>query len=401
MEKPSISKLFLAVLLGHSLLYSCGDKDSDSPEPATVESSKDRMVDDGVALSNSLEKLKDEPAVTALIHLSSLGDEEDGFAIAEFIDQSITQKVANGDIVSTSRVLEEDVVDLDQEWNDNKGTYEYNSNTDDFDFTEGGNSIVIKFPSKEGISNNSSITLSNYTSKTTSNADVSNELEVLPKSINVSLSVDNIDVMSVTGSMSYDSEDLPNDVDASVTIGDFSLNADYSNDGSNVKYELSFKEGENIILLNSASISGNISYSEFSDFDEEKGELSDFNLNSLTYTTQLINTKIELALDNGNKLLSEIEGLIEPSEDEIEKVLNDNISVTAVFADTNQKIADVSLDIVTETYTETYGGYVYEYEERNIELIMTFDDGSKVALEDFFDQQFNQVITDLENLLEE
>ena len=239
---------FLGVLVG-SLLFitNCGnDKDGGADDlPLTSEQNKELLQSVGVNLTNELAALRETDGVQSLISFGLKLDLEDDDEEVEW--EATNQRLAGLGRVASNIVafsygelsttefgrsayrINEDDESLQSIWEDALGTYEWNSDTEEFDFTEGGNTVIVNFPSEEGgTSNNATLTLSNY---------VGIELESpiedysgdLPESLEVTLAVDGTTVLEYSFEIDYASDGVPEQIDTELVLDPFNLSVGLTN----------------------------------------------------------------------------------------------------------------------------------------------------------------------------
>lgn len=401
-----LNKLSIALVLTAVLLTSCDEETSivEPSEPATQTGSKEKLREEGIALVESMEKMKESNTIKALETFEALNEDDDTNtpAIAADISNVLVggvssyarlSDIATGNVVDPDfPEEEEEEVNFDSLWTATKGTHTYNFQTEEFDKVDGGDVIVVLFPSEEnGTVNNVKLTIKEYTSKATS-TDAANDVNVkgnLPTAIKAVLEIDAVEEMSYNLSVTYGSDDIPTALNTTLVVKPFSLNFTYGNTGSQVSYSASLKESEKIILSNSISVDGNVSYENLSKIEDE--DFESLALKNATFTNQVINTKVAVAVADANKLANDIiDAGDDPTEEAIETILNDNIKVTATFADTNQKIADATIDL-----------FEGDDDDTEIDIILTYADGTKVAIDDFIAEGFEEIEKDLERLFPE
>lgn len=79
---------------------------------------------------------------------------------------------------------------------------------------------------------------------------------------------------------------------------------------------------------------------------------------------------------------------------EVCDLINDNVKAVIIYNDTKEKIADVVMQVTSDSY--------YGYNEYYIEPILLFPDGSKYAFEDYFTERaFGDLFDAIEELAEE
>lgn len=420
-------KTLLIALVVATFLSSCKDDEESTPAPATEESSRDRMQENGLELTSALEELVNDDFVASLANLSELLATEPSnsrtlSATSNFIENiQSTVSEATTSTQDSPFEDEEDTETLEAVWEESVGTYTYNFNTDEFDFVKGGESIVLTFPSSDTeTTNNATFEISDYTS-TPAQTDIATDQDYegeLPTGIKASLSVDGVEGMGVEFSSEYNSDDIPTSQSYTVTLSAFELNTTLSSSSSSISEEVSFKLSDEILFSQTIEFSGNVSAETIDALNDDETDPSTVGLESITFTQRVVDTEMKLEVEDISAMISEGDNLIEPTDEEIENFFNNNIEATVYFADNGQVIGDTEIsyertehtetvEYTYETYDEEQGQYVevtesydYTYEEEEIDLIMTYDDGSKVAVSDFFATGFQEVVDEFNRILE-
>jgi len=138
-----------------------------------------------------------------------------------------------------------------------KGTYTYNFETEDFDEAT-GDQLVIIFPSTaDATVNDATFTVTEFKTESFT-SELLEEIEgVLPTSIKAQLTIGGTPMMDYSFSEPYKSDGTPTSLSSSLTISGFTFSTAINNkDDSDVSWEAAFKNGENNIISGKVGIKG-------------------------------------------------------------------------------------------------------------------------------------------------
>lgn len=211
--------MMLAVLFA-AVLVSC---DEDTPmddggveEPAelTAEAAKASIEAMSTDMEADLVEMVESDGVDALTELLDLVSEGDLFSgrvdpnmASKEIIASRLKGFKNAFIPVSTDLMEDDGFVLA----DNYGVYEYNAALDDFEqVSEGGNNMTINFPTEGSATNNASLILSVYEEISIETIeDGYTYVESYPSSLEASLSIDDVELVSLDLKASYSADGFP------------------------------------------------------------------------------------------------------------------------------------------------------------------------------------------------
>ena len=457
--------LFYGVFALAFVFTSCEDDPKDeggSYSTIPVEQHKTNIEDAGFDMFDEVKAMEDEPAVQANISLAGLLDNSNPFSGSDYKKGKLKQTIAFAPVFAVSDIEgsgvvgiaksiainpAEDPETIQEVFDELVGIYDWNFTTEDWDYAQTGDDIVFNFPSEQdGTVNNASYTVS-YTGYTGPNP-IEEYNGDLPQRVSAILNVDNAEVSGLVFNAAYNSEGYPTSVDVTFSLGSYVWYAMASNE-NNAKFdtEVSFKNGDNILLKFILDATGNWSVDNIEDnfevtywvgyWDEDTNrwieeEIAESELDQYENTWSQEEFFIHKVIKNGNasfqamnlvvKGAMDIEGFgdkmkeIDETYDwdqeedmvaEEVKAINEYINLSLRYADTDDIIAIVEAYPVENEYT--YYDYVYneatgDWTEVEVtetdywfDMRFIFADDSAVDFETYFEDVFEDLITELEN----
>ena len=446
--------LLFAVAIFSLGLFSCDKEESNDSEKfstMSIEQNKAIVEDAGIELLGTMNKMRSIQTVGVIINFGKIVDSSAPLKKAFSQDSKIFStlltftKVAQGekkvndlyDVMISSAELSEDPESIQEFWDESVGTYTWNSNMDDWDIVYGGTTIVFKFPSEEGtITNDATLTISNY-----EGIEISNPLDEeyegdLPVSLNADLKVGSTTLVTMIFGASYDSEGVPESVASDLTVEDFKFEIDIVNNSRQVSVNYMFSEngttimelgasgdglftGENIdINTNTVHHSETYGYwnwrynpvtqqyeqywEEYTDeWDETEVDFEEI-LNSASVHFQLYNIALRGDI-NVKGLVDEIKLIEKDYDDELideetmqEKTavqINEYLNLRLVNLTNNEIIAKAEAYVVKQIE--------YEWEDYYIEMRFKFGDGSTIEMETYFEEGFNDFVDELNEFIDD
>ena len=435
-----MNKRFLQTLLLLALVYlaSCS-KDSTTNEleetfpEKTPADHKSALEKAGLDYVDQMEILTNSESVTAATNLANLLSLSDPF-VDEAQEQPLSAfrilhdikalkegKISAKDLANRRTKEGEEPTSIQDLFNELKGTYTWNFETEDWDYTEGGDIAVFKFPSEDGgTSNDAEFAIRNYTG-TIIDGNPLNENEEytgdLPTALVSDLSVGGTKIMGYTFGAAYTDNGTPTSLTMALTLSPFTLSYNFSNTTAEISTSYSIKENNSNILSSEVSVQGNF------DVDNVESSLDSEDVSGIvtggSSSVQIFD--IQLA---GN--ITDIDGLEEAviDIDELQEAgnyddaaalmgttLNKHLDYKIKYASKNEVIALGSVEgvVMEETYYDYYwdegtqNWEQYEVVDTWIEpeLILEFGDGSKVSLETYSEEGFEDLTSSIEDLLAE
>lgn len=463
-------KMLAFWLLAFALVTASCDKndkeDADDFSPIPVAEHKTNIENAGFDLFDEMKIMEQEPVMQSNISLGLLLDTSDPFAKSGTTTQGQLSKVVAFAPVYAIRNYKTDGLDamlktfqinpaeepetIQAMYDELIGVYEWNDVNQLWDYTQTGNNIQLLFPSEvDGTSNNASYTIT-YQGYTGPNPIEDYDGD-LPQLVQAELKVDGTTISSFVFEVAYNSEGYPTLIEVTYTMGAFEWYMMASNtDNAKFATEYSFKHGSTILLKLALDASGNWTKENIENniteethyyvdhYDYETGEYvwgevgandewdysetdTEFNVHKVikngNASFQVMNMKVAGAIDVegfGTKMLAIDEQYDwDTQEEQIvaeqTKAINDYISLSLRYADTDDVIAFVEAYPVSEDYSYTTNwdneGNYYETPITITEtdywfsMRFVFADGSKVDAETYFDDVFENLIADLEDYL--
>lgn len=368
----------------------------------TVEQQKARIEENGQKLITAMEDMQETKAMATLMSMVEIDGSEAYAAPMQKLVLDIRNKRANA-VRNFDQQMRAKYVDSDV-W----GVYDYNFKTNQMEKKSNlTNAIVFNFPASDAsTTNNAKITI-NYTPSTVEVPGL--DAEMYPSAISLVMTVDSKEVMTANFSGKYDANNLPQDVQYTMTMDTYKWNIHLTQNKSIVTELVEFKKGTEVLVKIETKVDGN--------FDPE--QLSTSTLES-TFKAAVINMQLmDVAILGGTNDLKGFITEMNKNEDEsfddmgelnpeyhenVVKIFNKYLSCKAYFVSENSKFADVELYLakVEDTY-EVFNWETYEYEvvtETNYlprpRLVLV--DGSKVAVDEYFAEGFEQLIENLEQM---
>lgn len=418
--------LLIGLLVVTAIFTGCNKGEED--EPLTESDNKAMIQDIGVEFVNEMSAMQDLESVSVLTSLgsklTSLEDDEEFPDKAHLNNSAVTRITKSITAVAyqktsakrfgkyTTKVAldknEDDYESLEELFDDNTGTYSWNSDIEDFDFEDNSDDeVIFEFPSEEdGTTNNAVLTLSNYTSVQVSNP-IEEEYEGdLPTSLDVTLTVDGTELIAYGFEIDYTNEGYPETVNTQLDIEGYSLAVSTTHTNTKVSSSVSYKHDSKVLIATTYELNGNFSDSNL----EENEELEDPTevITDGSFTLTLLDLKFSADLDFAALYdeTEDLEGYYDPYYDDVrpdlegnaeklESALNESGSLKATYVSTGKTAADV------EFYTFLDGDDEYGDEWIEIGARMIFEDGSKVDVEDFLESGFDGLESSLNDLIDD
>ncbi len=436
-----MNRNILKLLLFTALTYlaACSSSDNTTKEleetfpEKTPEDHKSNLEQAGLDYVDQMEILTNSESVTAATNLSNLlnmsdpfGDDTQehpgsAFRILHDLKGFKEGKLSAKDLANRRTKEGEEPTSIQELFDELKGTYTWNSEAEDWDYTEGGDIAVFKFPSEDGgTSNDAEFAIRNYTG-TIIDGNPLNESEDytgdLPTALLSDLSIDGTKVMDYSFNAAYTNNGTPTSLTTALTLSPFRLSYNFSNTTAEISTSYAIKENNNNILSSEVSVQGNF------DVDNVESSIDSEDISGIvtggSSSVQIFD--IQLA---GN--VTDIDGLEEAviDIDELQEAgnyddaaalmgttLNKHLDYKIKYASKNEVIALGSVEgvVMEETYYDYYwdegtqNWEQYEVVDTWIEpeLILEFGDGSKVSLETYGEEGFEDLTSSIEDLLAE
>jgi hypothetical protein len=420
---------FGALVIAASVFVGCSKDDDEikTTEPEfpteyselTVQQNKTNLEDNGVSLINEMSALKESSGIQTSVafsqHLdgSTIPDNLDGGRVVNSGGVRLLQALASfgkgkttpAKTLSGMRAATGDFESFKAEYNEVLGTYTYSKANDAWTYQEGGDRIVFKFPSTEtGTVNNAQYSVFGLETVTiTSDLGGDDYNGDYPTALKAELLIDNQKKMEYNFSASYNSKGDPSSVAVSLSIDNFTLAYEVSNNTTDAKFDYTLKSADVLLFGYGARATGDFS-STAAEGSENAGDV----ITSGSVYFQIMN--IKFSGEANVKAL--VDGLESATTIEQElKVLNDNYKLLVFYDDSKKKIADSEFYTIEEEYTEYE--YVYNPDTENwdeiehtetrevLDVRMIFADGSKSDLATYTNAGFEEVRDSFEQFVDD
>ncbi|MEQ8471174.1 MAG: hypothetical protein RIC35_08310 [Marinoscillum sp.] len=425
-----MKKTFLLLVLGGTVLFTGCDKSEDGKkeelDPLTSEKNKELMQNIAIEFIDEMSALQQLEGVSALTSFGLINEyddeEEDGridrsnsvIRISKSILGFVYRKASPVEFgYSAARIgqddeEEDDFTSLQELFDENTGTFTWNFDTEEFDFTDNSSDkVIFKYPAEvDGTSNNATLTLSNYTSVVVSNPIDEDYEGDLPTSLDVTLAVDGSVSMSYGFEIDYNSEGVPESIDTDLTIGTFSLAVGITNTKTVVGAEVNFNNGSKTLIAVATSVNGDFSDAAIEDAEDSEDPTEVVTDGSFSFT--LLDLKFSADLDFASLWdeVGDLELYYDPYDEEpranlesnakaLEDALKEHGTLKATYVSTSKVAADV------EFYTSVEEDEDYGDEWVQVGARMIFEDGSKVDVEDFLESGFDGLEDAINDLIDQ
>ncbi|MDD2284533.1 MAG: hypothetical protein PHQ11_03935 [Paludibacter sp.] len=370
-----------------------------------VEEQKQKIEENGIQLVNTMEGMLETEAMIAITNMIALS-QPDEYYYAPMQKLISDLKKGNKNAISNfDKQMRVSYVDSDV-W----GEYSYNFQTGEMDKTKTlVNKLIMHFPADSiTTTNNAEITV-NYEE---SSVKVPESEDYYPSEITFTMKVNSKIVMSAKFNGSYYSDGSPKEVTQTLYIDSYSWTAEVKNSKKKAPESYEFKKGKTIILKSAAEVNGKLTEEQLQNAFENgtpEDAIEDF-----AVYFQAMDIAIKGGTTDFEKLVKEIKSVDENSQltrkqyaDEVVRILNKRLICIAFFVKENRKFAEVELyseEVTRERYY--YNSYTGQYEiQTYTDYVPTprfvLSDGSKVSAEEFAQTGFDNLISKIEEMIEQ
>ncbi|MCL7765117.1 hypothetical protein MPF19_16960 [Polaribacter sp. Z014] len=389
-----MKKIYLLAVLCVTLFLntSCESNDSeDTPKISgslSVEEGKTQLEDNTIELLNKIESFKNDNALNDIIELAEYLNADSGVKNKSFKNTSLKtisnianlETTVNGLTVFNAKqavviIAETSLID---DFNNEKGIYTWNANTEGFDKTGDSDDIIYNVAYNDG--KNAVFSITDFSTTLAG----SNNDEELPTLAKANLKLNGTTVFSQNYTATFKNGQLiPTTINNTTSIGDFSFVTTYTNSNNKeIGQALSFNLGNDVIMGYNLATNGNFN-------DELDGNIEDI-VDNVTYSFHFLNATLTLqANDAGFDSDSEL------SIDQQLVLLNSNTS--AELSINNKSIAKSQFYKDEDTYTDyIYNPNTQNYDETEVteEVVnarFLFEDGSTNDFDTYFDGSFTSI----------
>ncbi len=379
--KKKFSLALLSLILASNI--SCKNDDNVSSEitgSLTVEEGKKQLEDNSLELLKNIEDFKNDDSLNEIIELaeylnSSTTTKSSGFKeiALNTINNASSMKTENADIILFNAKQSAAIIaknTLDDDFNDEKGIYQWNATNEEFDKTGESDDIIYN------ITYNDKVAVFSFTDF--SSATVGNDENEVPTLIKANLKINTTTVFAQDFTASFqDGQLIPSSINNTTTIGAFVFSTSYSNNNNtSITQSFEFKIGDTVITGYNFSSNGN--------FNNEDADIEDI-VDDLTISFQFLDAKLSITATDDN-----FDSESELSIDDQIALLNSN--VMGELSINNKSIAK------TQFYKDgDIANLRFLFEDGTSNDFDTYIEGSFIELENKFDTVFEAY----ENLFED
>ena len=373
------------------------EDDTDISSTLTIEEGKKELEDNNIELLDKMETFKNNNALNEIIELAEYLSTENALKSGDFKGKTLNTlsniseiKTSNTDFLVFNAKQATTIISnssLINDFNDEKGIYNWNSKTEEFDKTDDSDDIIYNIAY-----NNGKTAVFSFTDFTTTYTGSDNE-EELPTLVKANLKINGAIVFSQDFSATFENGQLiPEKIDNKTTIGDFSFITSHTNsNNSTIHQNFEFKLSNDIMMGYNLTTKGNFS----NDID---GDVEDI-LDNATMSFQFLNATLSVnAKDTGFDSDKEL------STDEQIDLLNSNIN--AELSINNKSIAkslfykdqDIYTDYIYNSNTQLWEEV--EVSDDIINAKFLFEDGTTNDFDTYFDGSFTSLEDKFETVFE-
>jgi hypothetical protein len=394
------------LLAGVFAFTACSDdeKNGDVFSSLTEEQHKEKIEQEGIAMvqeMDDLTNLQTYDVIDAFVDLMDQSETQQTKALEFSLNEVVSLK--NGPKATLDfKAVTEVQKRISEEFAKETGIFKWNAEAGDWEKVDDSTTeATFRFMVED---KEAEISVYDVAFKDAAHQDAESDMVIeLPTSIKAYVKYDNNIITSFSLSAEWNDDDTPKSIVEEVTLEAYSFSSELINTTSKVSASATLKHNEKVIYANGFILEG--------DFDYEKIEAilsdSEDDMNGLYGQTILENTNIWFQLGNIKiEGAFDIKGFMEDMadkaqsstdesgdmEDMLIELFNNNATLIVRYADSQEIIAKGEL-------------YMAEYtngDETDTEpaMRMVFGDGSKVSVDEFFENGFGDMGKEIEDLLE-
>lgn len=412
------SFFFAFVALAGFVLTSCSDdKDNDQKfTTATVEENKVAIQDQGLAMLGEFKAMQSCPSVVHTSNAMSvilgyyLLENNPNFGVEkqENLVNNLLHPIAVAANIKNSEVTDlakanplSSILGLVKDWSKLKGTYTWNFESFEWDYTAGGNEVCIKYPSA-GIRRNKEMKSDDYPANDaviriyglkTFSATSDPDAAILPTALNCELKIYNTTYLNSVFSAAYNkTNSRPSSIKFSLEMQNYRLAVEASNNDTRGSASLSIKKGGQTLMAMNMNVNGDWSEEALVE-DDDIGSV----LTSGNASIQLMNIKIAGNVDvtTINKEMEVYTDNVTDSATIAEQcdIINKYAKLSVCFVDNNRIIAKV---IAYPSSDEEWNEETQQYDTVfEIGYAFKFADDSIIDSKTYFSEGFDAFIYQL------
>ncbi len=412
MKMKKIS-LYLLLATGISVAPSC-KKDAVAPTtpitPTTVyndEQNKENLQNTGLSMMKEMDDAKNLVGIDYTQHFADLVEKADPFGSnAAFMPMKVITALALFGENGSTKALESSLKrggsedNLNDAYTSRLGEYSWNGNGWN---KKASTKIILRFPSEEGKGNNASYEISFVNYSGTSLLPEGNT----PSSVDAKFIVDGNIITQLEFTGKYNSDGIPNLLDAKLSVKPYSFSSTFTNTSSKIAKVFAFKRLEKTLLAMGATISGNLDKATIEDIvNNENAEEINKVVKSISAYTQLFDIVIK-GEANVDGIVNDVKGKEDVSDEAVVSTANKNVKLSVSYASSGQQIAGSEFYLKSNTYQdyqynpETKQWVQVERTDKELDIRMIFKDGSKADLETYFKNGFDKLGDEFEKFAQD
>jgi hypothetical protein len=407
---------------GLTLLTACKKEDTTptTVAPVTIEESKSNLQQAGLDAMKEMEDAKNLSSIENSIYFTDLLNQSNPFdqgsasgimpirvlyalnAFKKSGDQShiysALRKAKSLEDDSTITMLFEDI----------KGEYSWDATNKKWNKTS-NDDLILNFPSNETKTTNNAQYRVSYKGYTGNVIDPKLEGN-MPTMIEAKLSVDGDVLIKFNFDAAYNSDGVPNSLEANLNVKPFNFNTKLTANSTDVAYSYAFTHNTKNILSFGAALKGDFTKAHLETLNDnsiEKVEDLTKIATSVSSYIQVLEVKLE-GTGNISGMVKEVEakgGSESMKQEDAVVVLNNNLKLRVFRTSDNVTLAHTEfyMDKVQHT-TSVWNETTQQYEdvtsmEDEMKIRMIFDDGSKADLETYFGKGFEKLEDEMTSFL--
>jgi len=404
----------------------------DSFSSFTTEQNKANLEDNGIELIQEVDDLKNSDGVNAsssfayfLNKSESSGTNSRVFETFRILSSFSKGKADMHDVTTSLRTTAEEPQSIQEFYDTYVGRIEWNSKTNEWDFTEEGDQIVFVFPSsEEKTTNDAELYIHSYEGIESPNP-LGEEYEGdLPTKLKMELKVEGQPALNYDFSANYNQDGEPTSVNTALSINNYTIAFKVRNDGTDAGAAYSFTKGDKTLMAMGVGVQGEFTTDHINEVEASETSNAGDIFNGVNAYFQLMDIKIagdanmEKLFDEVDSLYASYDHLTYEERDKLEKekldkeaeVMNKYINLVVFYDNKKEKIADsefyVSEDVDTYSYqkynqsTQTYETVEVSHTYYYTDLRFIFADESKSDMETYFGEGFNELNDEWTKLIE-
>ena len=396
-----------AMLIAGVLAFTACSDDEEAGDvfsPLTEEQHKEKIEQEGVAMVQEMEgiaNLQTYDVIDAFIDLMDQSEEQPIKAVE--LSLSEIQSLKDGPKSTVNyKAMMGDKKRISDEFKAETGIYQWDAEANDWEkIDDSETEATFRFQVDE---TDAEISVYDVSFKDAANQDEESDMIIeLPLSINAHVKLGDETITSFSLNAEWNDDDTPKSIVEVITLEEFSFTSELTNTTSMIAASASFKHNDTVIYANGFTFNGNFDLDEIMDaLPEDDGDMdglfSQAILENANIWFQMGNIKIEGLFDVkgfmeglADKMQTANEG--DDMNDMLVELFNEYAHLYARYADSNEIIAQ------GELYLSEYTDYGQTYTEPALRMV--FGDGSKVSIDEFFETGFGDMISEIEDLLEE